>query len=90
MVQAVSDTDMNHMPVLLVEWKGNSVHRKVEILLCRVVLRRCLSNKLQAEKAFPLSSAMFSPVQVQKGPSLSSLLSLCWNQPLFGWGSISN
>lgn len=43
------------------------MHREVKILLCRVVLRRCLSNKLRAEKAFHLSSAMFSLVQVQKG-----------------------
>lgn len=64
MVQAVSDTDMNHMPVLYVEQKGNSVHREVESLLHRAVLRRCLSDKMQAEKA---SSALFSPVQVQKG-----------------------
>lgn len=67
MVQAVSDTDMNHMPVPFVEQKGNSVHREVESLLCWAVLRRCLSNKMWTEKAFHLSSAMFSPAQVQKG-----------------------
>lgn len=57
MVQVVSDM---YACSLCGVARKNSVHREFENILSRAVLWRCLLNKTSAEKAFHLSSAIFS------------------------------